>query len=65
MIGGETSRTGSLFFLQGEKTVKQSAAAPGDVVAAGAPLVDLLIPSWGGAQTEYLAVRRTGCHGWR
>ena len=34
--------------------------APGDVIAAGAPLVDLLIPSWGGAQTEYLAVRRTG-----
>ncbi|MBU4196371.1 MAG: efflux RND transporter periplasmic adaptor subunit, partial [Alphaproteobacteria bacterium] len=33
--------------------------APGDVIAAGAPLVDLLIPSWGGAQTEYLAVRRT------
>ena len=34
--------------------------APGDVIAAGAPLVDLLIPTWGGAQTEYLAVRRTG-----
>ncbi|MCK6105248.1 MULTISPECIES: efflux RND transporter periplasmic adaptor subunit [unclassified Brevundimonas] len=34
--------------------------APGDVIAAGAPLVDLLIPSWGGAQAEYLAVRRTG-----
>lgn len=34
--------------------------APGDVIAAGAPLADLLIPSWGGAQTEYLAVRRTG-----
>ncbi len=34
--------------------------APGDVIAAGSPLVDLLIPSWGGAQTEYLAVRRTG-----
>ena len=34
--------------------------APGDVIAAGAPLADLLIPSWGGAQGEYLAVRRTG-----
>ncbi|MEO6378497.1 MAG: efflux RND transporter periplasmic adaptor subunit [Caulobacteraceae bacterium] len=36
------------------------ARAPGDVVRAGAPIADLLIPSWGGAQTEYLAVRRTG-----
>ena len=33
--------------------------APGDVIAAGVPLVDLLIPDWGGAQLEYLAVRRT------
>lgn len=35
------------------------ARAPGDVVAAGAPLADLLVPDWGGAQIEYLAVRRT------
>lgn len=35
------------------------ARAPGDVIAAGAPLADLLIPDWGGAQIEYLAVRRT------
>ena len=34
--------------------------APGDVVAAGAPLVDLLNPDWLGAQQEYLAVRATG-----
>jgi membrane fusion protein, copper/silver efflux system len=34
--------------------------APGDVVGAGAPIADLLIPSWGGAQAEYLAVRRSG-----
>lgn len=27
---------------------------------AGAPLADLLVPEWGGAQREYLAVRRTG-----
>jgi elongation factor G len=33
VIGGEPSRTGSLFFVQGEKTAKQSAAQPGDVVA--------------------------------
>ena len=34
--------------------------APGDLVPAGAPLADLLVPEWGGAQGEYLAVRRTG-----
>jgi Cu(I)/Ag(I) efflux system membrane fusion protein len=34
--------------------------APGDVVRAGAPIVDLLVPDWGGAQDEFLAVRRTG-----
>lgn len=34
--------------------------APGDVVAAGAPLVDVLVPEWSGAQAEYLAVRKTG-----
>lgn len=34
--------------------------APGDIIAAGAPLVDLLIPEWAGAQGEYLAVHRTG-----
>lgn len=39
---------------------KVYARAPGDLVAAGAPLVDLLVPDWGGAQTEYLAVRRSG-----
>ncbi|WP_374344937.1 efflux RND transporter periplasmic adaptor subunit [Phenylobacterium sp.] len=36
------------------------ARAPGDMIGAGAPLADLLIPEWGGAQAEYLAVRRTG-----
>ena len=36
------------------------ARAPGDVVRAGAPIADLLIPAWGGAQGEFLAVKRTG-----
>jgi Cu(I)/Ag(I) efflux system membrane fusion protein len=36
------------------------ARAPGDVVAAGAPLVDVLNPEWLAAQQEYLAVKRTG-----
>ncbi len=34
--------------------------APQDALAAGAPLVDLLVPEWAAAQREYLAVRATG-----
>lgn len=34
--------------------------APDDIVPRGAPLVDLLVPEWGGAQQEYLAVAATG-----
>ena len=34
--------------------------APDDVVARGAPIADILVPEWGGAQEEYLAVARTG-----
>ena len=36
------------------------AHAPGDVIAAGSPLVDVLNPEWAGAQQEYLAVRAAG-----
>ena len=36
------------------------ARAPGDVVRAGAPIADLLLTEWGGAQTEFLSVRRLG-----
>lgn len=31
-----------------------------DVVARGAPIADILVPEWGGAQQEYLAVAGTG-----
>ncbi|AKJ30728.1 RND transporter [Caldimonas brevitalea] len=34
--------------------------APGDVVAPGAVIAELLVPEWAGAQQEFLAVRRTG-----
>jgi Cu(I)/Ag(I) efflux system membrane fusion protein len=34
--------------------------APGDVVAAGAPLAELFNPEWLGAQREYLAVKAIG-----
>lgn len=39
---------------------KVYARAPGDVVGAGAPIADILVPTWSAAQSEYLAVRRTG-----
>ncbi len=34
--------------------------AVGDVVAAGAPIVDIRVPEWTAAQAEYLALRRGG-----
>lgn len=62
--------TGTIDFNQRDVAIVQARAAgfvqrvyaraPGDVVGAGAPLADLLIPEWAGAQAEYLAVRRTG-----
>ncbi len=36
------------------------ARAAGDVVARGAPIADLLVPDWAGAQIEYLAVLKMG-----
>lgn len=36
------------------------AHAVGDVVARGAPIADLLVPDWAGAQIEYLAVLKMG-----
>ena len=34
--------------------------APGDVIGAGTPIADLQLPEWGGAQTEYLSVKKLG-----
>ena len=36
------------------------ARAPGDVIGKGAPLVDLRVPEWFGAQSEFLALRSAG-----
>jgi Cu(I)/Ag(I) efflux system membrane fusion protein len=62
--------TGVLDFNQRQVAIVQARAAgfvqrvyaraPGDIVSAGAPIADLLVPSWGGAQAEYLAVRQSG-----
>lgn len=34
--------------------------APSDIVAKGAPLADVLVPEWGSAQAEYIALARGG-----
>jgi Cu(I)/Ag(I) efflux system membrane fusion protein len=69
-FGESLDATGVLDFNQRDVAVVQSRAAgfvqrvyaraPGDVVRAGAPLADILVPSWGGAEAEYAAVRQTG-----
>lgn len=62
--------TGAIDFNQRDVAIVQARAggfvqrtygrAPSDIVRAGAPIADLLVPEWGGAQAEYLAVRRSG-----
>lgn len=37
--------------------------APGDVIAAGATLLQILVPEWAGAQAEYLGLRQSGDDG--
>jgi Cu(I)/Ag(I) efflux system membrane fusion protein len=64
------SATGVLDFNERDVAIVQAKAAgfvqrvygraPGDVIGAGAPLADVLVPEWAGAQAEYLAVRRSG-----
>lgn len=62
--------TGTVDFNQRDVAIIQARAAgfvqrvygraPGDVIRAGAPIADVLVPEWGGAQAEYAAVQRTG-----
>ena len=69
-LAGGLTATGVVDFNQRDVAVVQARSggfvqkvygrAPGDVIGPGAPLVDLLVPEWGGAQAEYLAVKRTG-----
>lgn len=69
-LAGTLDVTGTIEFNQRDVAIVQArsggfvqrvyARAPGDVVRAGAPIADLLLPEWGGAQTEYLSVRRLG-----
>jgi Cu(I)/Ag(I) efflux system membrane fusion protein len=69
-MASDLTATGTIDFNQRDVAIVQTRAAgfvqrvyaraPGDVIGAGAPLADLLVPEWGGAQAEFLAVRRTG-----
>jgi len=45
---------------QGGFVERVFARAPGDVIAAGAPLANVLIPEWAGAQQEFLALLTLG-----
>ena len=70
VLAGGLTASGVVDFNQRDVAVVQARSggfvqkvygrAPGDVIGAGAPLADLLVPEWGGAQAEYLAVRKTG-----
>lgn len=69
-LAGTLDVTGAIDFDQRDVAIIQARAAgfvqrvydraPGDVIRAGAPIADVLVPEWGGAQAEYDAVRRTG-----
>ncbi len=62
--------TGNIDFNQRDVAIIQArsggfvarvyARAPGDIVRAGAPIADVQLPEWSGAQTEFLAVKRLG-----
>ncbi len=65
-----TQASGVVAFNERDVAIVQSRAggfvqrvynhAPGDVVRAGSAIADVLVPDWGGAQAEYLAVKRSG-----
>ncbi len=70
MLSSALTVTGTIEFNQRDVAIVQARSAgfvervygraPGDIVPVGAPIAALLVPAWGGAQVEYLAVRRTG-----
>lgn len=66
----DTTVTGTLTYNGRDVAVVQPRAggfvqrtyslAPQDIVRAGTPIADILVPEWGGAQREYAAVAATG-----
>ncbi len=69
-LAGAFDVTGTIDFNERDVAIVQARAtgfvervyrlAPGDVIRAGTPIADLLVPEWGGAQSEYQAVVKTG-----
>lgn len=69
-LSSQVEATGIVGFNERDVAVVQSRSggfvervwplAPGDVVRAGQPLVELLVPEWAAAQQELLAVRSAG-----
>lgn len=69
-LAGSISVTGSIDFNQRDLANIQARSggfvqrtygrAPGDVIQAGAPIADIQLPEWGGAQAEFLSVKRLG-----
>lgn len=69
-IGADVNAVGTVLLNDRDVSIVQArsagfvervyARAAGDVIAAGAPMVDLLLPEWIAAQREFLAVRALG-----
>ncbi|MFC4922733.1 efflux RND transporter periplasmic adaptor subunit [Delftia deserti] len=70
LIGADLDVVGTVLLNDRDVSIVQARAAgfvervyaraAGDVIAAGAPLADLLLPEWVAAQREFLAVRSLG-----
>lgn len=70
ILPGGVTATGTIEFNQRDVAIVQARSggfvtrvygrAPGDVIRAGAPIADVQLSEWGGAQAEYLAVRKLG-----
>ena len=69
-LANAITATGSIGFNERDIAIVQArtngfvarvyARAPGDVITRGAPLVDVLVPEWVGAQQEFIALRNSG-----
>ena len=69
-VGSAIAASGVLAFNERDVAIVQAkragfvervfAHAPGDVIAAGAPLANVLVPEWAGAQQEFLALLALG-----
>ncbi len=68
-VGASFEASGSIVFNERDVAIVQARSAgfvervtpraPGDLIAAGAVLAEVLVPEWAGAQQEYLALRQS------